>query len=580
MKISKLFLETLKEVPSEAEITSHQLMLRAGLIRKLSSGLYTFLPLGFKVLKKVEKIVREEMDRTGALEYLPPILIPRELWEESGRYHSMGDLMMKMRDRHKREFILGPTHEEVFTDIVRSQLKSYKDLPVNVYQINTKFRDELRPRFGVMRSREFIMKDAYSFHTSDESLDETYQKMGEAYRRMFFRCGLDTVAVRADSGAMGGSGSEEFMVRSDIGDDTIIECPKCHYISNQERAECAPETVKKDSTLEEKAIIDTPDVKTIEELTDFLNTTPKKFIKTLVYQYSLPEEETRLIMAIIRGDLEVNEVKLVNALGGGELILADDMVIEDQLGIPVGFMGAINIPEQVKVFADESVRDITNGITGANVRDKHIKGIQPDRDLKIDEYRDLRLIVGGEKCPICKAKLTSFRGIEVGHIFKLGKKYTESLKVSYLDEAGNEKSPTMGCYGVGVSRTIAAIIDQNNDKNGILWPMSVAPYTVVIIPVNASEEKHIQTADSLYDQLQNQGVEVLYDDREARAGFKFKDADLIGIPIRITIGDKSLKENSIEYKLRWDDQFSLVPLEKVVDKVIADIEEHLKKLTP
>lgn len=573
MRLSRLFMPTLKEVPKEATVTSHKLMLRAALIRKINSGLYSFLPLGFKVLNKVTNIVREEMDKAGAQEFLQPILIPRELWEESGRYEALGAQMMKLKDRGDRELILGPTHEEIFTDIVRNELRSYKELPYNLYQIGTKFRDEIRPRFGIMRAREFVMKDAYSFHRDIECLDQTYNDMSKAYKKIFKRCGLETVNVKADSGAMGGTGSEEFMVPSEIGEETIVLCQKCGYVANDEKAECFTDYKKSDEQENQLEKIDTPNVRTIEELTEFLNASPKEFIKTLVYI----DEHNNPCVALIRGDLEVNEVKLKNAIGANEIEIANDATVERVTSAPVGFAGPVGL-EGVRVIADVSVQYMTNVFTGANEKNMHYKNVSAARDFKPEKYVDLRLVHEGDLCLTCKEPLKSFKGIEVGHIFKLGKKYTEAFNVTYLDENQKSKTPIMGTYGIGVSRTVACAIEQFNDEKGIIWPMSIAPYHVIIVAMGKAGQQTFDTAETIYKDMQNAGIEVILDDRNERPGVKFNDADLIGIPIRVTIGKKSLDQGCVELKLRSASEFELIKLEDLISKVKEIINNEMEKL--
>ncbi len=579
MRLSKLFMPTLKEVPKEATVESHKLMLRAGLIRKISAGLYSFLPLGLKVLNKIMDIVRGEMDKTGAQEFLQPILIPKELWEESGRYEAMGDLMMKLNDRGNRGLILGPTHEEVFTHIVLNELRSYKDLPFNLYQIGTKFRDEIRPRFGVMRAREFIMKDAYSFHENDQSLDETYKDMSGAYTKIFKRCGLETVRVAADSGAMGGAGSEEFMVPAEIGEETIVLCKACAYVANVEKATTTEKTHKKQEKINETEKVSTPGVKTIEQLEGFFKTEAKNFIKTLIYV----DDKKTPYMVLIRGDLDVNEVKLVNALGVNEIEIADNKTVFDVTGAPTGFAGPLNI-DNVEIIADNSVKSVVNGITGANEKDYHVININPERDFKISEYTDLRLVKAGDSCPVCGLALESFKGIEVGHIFKLGDKYTKAFNVTYLDENQKERVPIMGCYGIGIGRTMACVIEQMHDENGIIWPMSIAPYHVIIIPMGKPGQETFKTAEKIYNDLIGYCappfvVDVLIDDRDERAGVKFKDADLIGVPIRITVGKKSLEHGCVEFKLRHEKENSLVKFEDINSRVLNAYFEGFNELT-
>ena len=575
MKLSQLLIPTLKEIPSEAQIISHKLMLRAGLIRKLSSGLYSYLPLGVKILNKVVKIIRKEMDRAGAQEVIAPILVPKELLEISGRYKVFGDSMMRMKDRHNKEYALSPTNEESITDLVRQEVHSYKDLPINLYQINSKFRDEIRPRFGVLRTREFIMKDAYSFHTDDESLDNMYNLMSTTYRRIFKQCGLDTVPVKADSGAMGGSGSEEFMVRSEIGEETIAECKKCSYVANVEKAECYNSTDKSSELLLDKELINTPNVKTIDEVSKFINASSKTFIKTLIYNYG----NENYVMVLIRGDLDVNEVKLSNVLGGVELILPSDEQIKAKLDIPVGFLGPVGIEKNIDIIADYSIKNIVNGVTGANIKDKHYKNVNIEKDFKVTKLADLRIVKDGDLCIKCKSPLKTFKGVEVGHIFKLGKKYTNAFNVNYLDESSNEQCPTMGTYGIGVNRIPAAVIEQCHDENGIIWPITISPFHVIIVPINWNDEQQRNTAENIYNSLINKDIEVVLDDRDLRAGAKFKDADLIGIPIRINIGEKALIKNSVEVKLRDENSFNLVEIKDIVNEVSNIISSKMKALT-
>lgn len=573
MRMSKLFLPTLKEVPKDATIDSHILMLRAGMIKKSASGLYAMLPLGHRVMKKVREIVCQEMDKIGAQEFCLPILTSRELWEESGRYDKMGDLMFRLKDRHAQDFVLGPTHEESFTDIIRSYLKSYRQLPIIVYQVQQKFRDEIRPRYGVMRGREFVMKDAYSFHADASDLDKTYEDFRVAYRRFFLRCGLDTVAVSADSGAMGGSGSEEFMVRSHIGEDTIIECAQCGYVANIERAESLLEKIEyKEGELDLQEV-ETPKIKKIEQLAEFFKLESFAYtLKTLIYK----DKENNFYMVLIRGDLEVNEVKLSNVLGGAELFLADDKDVYDVTGAPVGFAGPVNPKMKVKMIADLSVKEMKNFIIGANKKDYHYLNANLNRDFTVDEYADIRLAKSGDNCSCCKdGVLKSFEGIEVGHIFKLGYKYTKEMGVQFLDSEGNKPEPIMGCYGVGIDRTIATVIEQNNDKDGIIWPLSIAPYKVILLPLT---EEGDEIATNLYDELWEQGIETLLEDRDLRPGAKFKDADLIGIPIRVTFGKRSLEQGKAELKIRTEKEASLVDLASLKSEIQKIIEEDKKQL--
>lgn len=579
MRMSRMLVATLREEPREAEAISHKLMIRAGLIRKLASGLYTYLPMGYRVLKKVIDIVREEMDRAGALEMLPPILIPAELWEESGRLHVMGKEMMRIEDRNGNLLVLGPTHEEVFTDVVRKEVKSYKQLPLILYQIAPKIRDEIRPRFGVMRCREFIMKDAYSFDVDEEGLEKSYLAMREAYIRIFKRVGLETVIVEADVGAMGGTRSEEFMVLSNIGESTVLICKNCGYSASQEKAETQvpEETEVNTQSIPPVQEIDTPNVKTIEELTKFLNTSPDKFIKTLVYK-----ADGKYYLVLIRGDLEVNETKLKNLLRAVELELAGPEEVLQLVGVPIGFLGPVGIKElakgKIEIIADYTIKSIGVGITGANKVDKHIKNVVLGRDYEVDIWGDIRTVKGGDKCPKCGSILEEYKGIEVGHIFKLGYKYTESMKVEVLGPDGKALRPIMGCYGIGIDRTMAAIVEKNNDEYGIVWPITVAPFQVIVIPVNMKDKDLVETSFRIYENLLGDGVEVIIDDRDETAGVKFNDADLIGFPIRITVGKSYKTEGKVEIKTRDRSIELLVEPGKVVNVVKDIIAQKTPKL--
>ncbi|MGC8770296.1 MAG: proline--tRNA ligase [Brevinematia bacterium] len=569
MLLSKMLVPTLREVPKDAEITSHILMYRAGLIRKLGSGLYTFLPMGLRTLHKIINIIREEMNNSGALELLPPILIPADYWKESGRYDLMGKEMFRLKDRHEADMVLGPTHEEVFTAVVRENVRSYRDLPLNLYQINTKFRDEIRPRFGVMRCREFIMKDAYSFDIDEAGLDRHYEIMRVTYRRIFKRCGLEVVPVLADTGNMGGSASEEFMVPSTVGEEEIIKCSKCDYVANVELAKSYIEFKEEKVDLLNLEEVYTPNSKTIEELVKFFNTTPDKFIKSIIY---LADEEP--VMVVIRGDFEINETKLKNLIKANTLELADEEVIRKVTGAPVGFASPLGL--KIKIVADESVTYMKNAISGANKKDYHIKNISYGRDFKADIIGDIRKVKAKELCPKCKAELESYRGIEVGHIFKLGYKYTNSMNVKVLGKDGKEFTPIMGCYGIGVGRTMASVIEQNNDEDGIIWPISIAPFHIIVVPINMQDEKLVKTAFDIYERLSKK-YEVLIDDRDERPGVKFKDADLIGIPIRITVGKTFHESESLELKIRRKKDKILVKLIEL-DKKIEEIYNEEKRL--
>lgn len=571
MRRSQMLLPTLREDPKDAEIASHILMMRAGIIRKLDAGLYTFLPLGHRVLLKVIQIIREEMNRAGAQELLPPILIPASLWRESGRYDIMGKEMMRLQDRHENDMVLGPTHEEVFTHIVRENVQSYRDLPLNLYQINTKFRDEIRPRYGVMRCREFIMKDAYSFDIDEAGLEKNYQAMREAYRRIFTRCGLEVIPVEADTGNMGGSNSEEFMVPSSVGEETIIHCRSCGYVANVERAQAKREFSPSSEEMLPLEEIATPNVRTIEELVAFLKVSAEKFIKSLVYR-----TENEIVMVLIRGDFMVNETKLKHAIGCIELEPATEEEVEKVTGAPIGFVSPVRLRQKVRIIADESIPPMRNAISGANKKDYHLKNINPGRDFSWDVVADIHEVQEGEKCPHCSQELKSYKGIEVGHIFKLGYKYTEAMNVRVLDKNGQSITPIMGCYGIGVGRTIASVIEQNHDANGIIWPMSIAPFHGIIIPVNMSDPATVEAAEKLYQKLSTR-FEILLDDRDERPGVKFKDADLIGIPIRITIGKSFTEEKKVELKLRRSEEKHLVSLDEV-EKVFEDWYE--KEMAP
>ncbi len=551
MRWTQTLIATQRDDPQEAEIPSHRLMIRSGLMRKLASGLYTFLPLGLRVLRKVESIVREEMNNAGAIEILMPILQPRDLWEKSGRWESMDEIMLKAKTHQGRELVLGPTHEEVVTDLVAHEISSYKQLPVNLYQINTKFRDEIRPRFGVMRSREFIMKDAYSFDVDEESAVLSYQKMYDAYQRIFERCGLTAMAVEADTGMMGGSRSHEFMVPAETGEDAIVVCPGCGYAANVElAARAAP--VPAARTDEKVREVDTPDIRTVEELAAFFQTTPDRFIKTLIYRAAGTP-----IAVLIRGDREVNEGKVRRVLGESDLELADEETILKVTGAPLGFAGPVGL-KGVRVIADYSVAAVHDGITGANRKDTHIIHVNVDRDCPIGEYRDLAVAVEGDLCAGCGGAMSLRRGIEVGHVFMLGTKYSSSMGAMVKDQSGGERPPIMGCYGIGISRTIAAVIEQHHDGKGIVWPSAVAPYQVSVVAINSSDETIARPAENLYRLLEDEGREVLYDDRPVSAGVKFNDSDLLGIPVRVTVGRKFLATGLVEVKRRDSDTLHTV----------------------
>ncbi|MCI7223642.1 proline--tRNA ligase [Fusobacterium sp.] len=562
MKFSKSYIKTLKETPKEAEVISHILMLRAGMIKKLASGIYSYLPLGYKALKKVENIVREEMDRAGALEVHMPVIQPAELWQESGRWSVMGPEMFRLKDRHERDFVLGPTHEEVITDIVRSDISSYKALSVNLYQIQTKFRDERRPRFGLMRGREFLMKDAYSFHTSQESLDEEFENMRETYSRIFTRCGLKFRPVEADSGAIGGNGSQEFHVLAESGEDEIIYSDGCDYAANIETATSKLVNPPKE---EEKEIelVHTPDSPTIEKLAEFLNIPLTRTVKALLYK-DLGTDE--FYMVLIRGDFDVNEIKLKNAINAVAVEMAKDEEIEN-LGLIKGYIGPYKLAnDKIKIVADLSVIELSNHVTGAHQKDYHFVNVNYGRDYKADIIKDIRTVKVGETCPKSDGKLHSARGIECGHVFKLGTKYSEALKATYLDKDGKTQTMIMGCYGIGVSRTMAAAIEQNYDENGIIWPVAIAPYVVDIIPANVKNEAQTSLAESIYQKLKAENIDVMLDDRDEKPGFKFKDADLIGFPFKVVVG-KRAEEGIVELKIRKTGETLEISKDEVINKI-------------
>ena len=567
MRYSKYFAPTHKEIPAEAEIISHQLMLRAGLIRRLTSGIYNYLPIGLKVLRKVENIIREEMDRSGAIEILMPSVQPAELWQESGRWDFYGRELLRFKDRHDRDSCLGPTHEEVITDLVRKEIQSYKQMPVNFYQIQTKFRDEIRPRFGVMRSREFLMKDAYSFDVDEEGANRSYEIMRETYNRIFKRFGLQFRAVEADTGSIGGSFSHEFMVLADTGEDQVINCSKCDYAANLEKAEVSWEgTAIDDQGLEPLEPVETPDMKSVEQVTDFLGITPDRLIKTLIFS-----SDKEVIAILLRGDRELNEAKLKSLLKLDQAELAEPALIEEVTGAPVGFAGPSGL--KIKIVADNAVRSMKNFVTGGNKKDIHFRNVNLGRDFKVDLFGDLRVIMPDDPCPRCGGSLEFHRGIEVGHIFKLGTKYSQAMKAVFLDEQGKEHPIIMGCYGIGVSRIVAASIEQRHDRDGIIFPIPLAPFEVIILPLQMHESQVVEVADRLYQGLVEKGVDVIIDDRETRAGGKFKDADLLGIPLRVTIGDRGLKKDKVEIKERSDSEIKMVPVEDALTVITNRIRE-------
>ena len=570
MRMSRMLMPTLKEVPSDAEITSHQLMLRAGMIRKMASGIYNQLPMGIRVFRKVEDIIREEMNAKGAQEISCALLVPAELWQESGRWDVMGPEMFRLKDRNGRDYCLGPTHEETFTHIVRNEITSYKQLPLNLYQIETKFRDERRPRFGVMRTRNFTMKDAYSFDADQEGLDKSYNDMFDAYTRIFARCELDNSPVQADSGAMGGSASAEFMVKSEVGEDEIVFCSGCDYAANIEKATSVNHKASTEE-MKEMSEIETPNVHTIEELQDFFKMDAGQFAKTLIYY-----ADGKTVAVVVRGDRDVNETKVANAIGGAvEFELASEDTIKAVTGAEVGFAGPIGIKTDY-LFIDQEVVDQRNVIVGANKTGYHIQNANFGRDFE-GQVGDFRNVQEGDKCPKCGQPLEIMRGVEVGHIFKLGTKYSESMGATFLDQNGKSQPIIMGCYGIGVERTVAAVIEQHHDENGIIWPLAIAPYHVVVVPVNVKKEEHLENAEKIYKELEAAGVEVLLDDRNERAGFKFKDSDLLGIPMRITVG-KDIVDGKVEFKLRKEADKEIISVDEVLDRVKAEFAKNNVKL--
>jgi len=576
MRVSQAFIPTVKETPGEAEIPSHKLMLRAGLMRKVASGFYEYLPLGQRVILKIMSIIREEMELSGAQEVLMPIMTPAELWQETGRWQKYGKELMRVKDRHDRDYALGPTHEEVITDMVRRELKSYKQLPMNLFQIATKFRDEVRPRFGVMRSREFLMKDGYSFDRDEASSDVTYWKMYEAYKRIFKRCGLEFSPVEADSGLIGGSFTHEFMVLADSGEAAIAWCPACSYSANMEKAAGVPSpSAVAQATAEAFAAIDTPGKYTVEEVGALLKLPASQFIKTLIFL-----ADGKPVAVLVRGDHEVNEVKVQNALGATELVLAPAEKVMEVTGAPVGFAGPVGL-KGVKILADNALKEGHDYVTGALAKDKHLIHVEIGRDCAAPWYNDFRSVVAGDGCSKCGKPLKIVRGIEVGQTFKLGTKYSKAMKCVYLGEDGKDHEAVMGCYGIGVTRTVGAAIEQHNDAEGILWPIALAPYQVHLLCLNPAEPEVAKLADQFYEDLKKAGYEVLYDDRaEASAGFKFKDADLLGMPLSVRVGSRGLKEGVVEVKRRREKEPAKVPVAEVLAKVKEMAAEEWKLCTP
>ena len=580
MRMSKLFVQTLREFPADAEVASHKLLVRAGYIRKLTSGIYNYLPLMWKVLKKVEKIVREEMDAAGAQEILMPFVQPKELWDESGRWQVYGKELMRMKDRHGRDMCLGPTHEEVVTSIAKEGIRSYKQLPVNLYQIQSKFRDEVRPRFGLLRGREFIMKDAYSFDVDEKGLDVSYEIMAQAYRNIFERCGLETKMVQSDSGAIGGSVSHEFMVlvnedaENNAGENDVFYCEKCSYAANSNHAVSKLPKANTVGNFDSCTIIDTPNTKTIDELAEYLEVPPTVICKALVYVI-----DGEYVLALIRGDKTVEETKLMNVFAGNEIRIARPDEIEkimenNGLSAAIGFIGPKEL-QGVKIVADKTVKDLKNFVIGCNETDKHMIGSNWEVDVDLPEMiEDIRLVEQNDICPECGEKLKVTKGIEVGNIFKLGTKYSKAMNATFTDVDGREKPFIMGCYGIGISRTAAAAVERHHDDFGICWPLALAPYQVVVIPVSTKDEKQMEVAESLYKQFKDAGLEPLIDDRDERPGVKFKDAELIGIPFRITVG-KTIEQGLVEFKVRQTGEMSTITPEEAASKVI-DIVKNAK----
>jgi len=569
MRYTEYFLPTLKETPADAEVVSHQLMLRAGMIRKVAAGIYNYLAFGLRSVRKVEQIVREEMNRAGAHEILMPMANPAELWQESGRWEKYGRELLRFKDRKETEFCMGPTHEEVVTDIVRNTVRSYRQVPLNLYQIQTKFRDEIRPRFGLMRGREFIMKDAYSFDLDDAGADTAYEKMYQAYRRIFTRCGLNFRAVEADTGSIGGSSSHEFMVLADSGEDAIVSCDSCEYAANVEKAEIRVTSASAADPAEALNEVATPGQKSIAEVAAFLKVPAERLVKTLIVQTGA--EET--VAVLLRGDRELNDIKLMRLLDCDWATLADEATVQRVTGAPSGFAGPIGL--KLRILADLEVQGMADFVVGANKLDAHFTGVNLGRDVQVEAFADLRQAVAGDPCPRCGGKLESWRGIEVGHVFKLGTKYSEALGATVLDDQGQDRTLVMGCYGIGIGRTVASSIEQNHDENGIIWPLPIAPFQVLVTMVNPKDDAVRETAEAIYAELQDAGVEVLLDDRDERPGIKFKDADLIGLPLRVTVGGRGLANGVVELQERRSGARSDLPVAEAAAQVAARVREGL-----
>ena len=566
---TRTFIPTMKETPEGAEIPSHVLMLRAGLVGQVMAGAYMYLPLGLRSLRKAEQIVREEMDAAGAIELAMPAMSPTALWEQTGRVEAFGDVLVTFslaRQNRKVSVTLGPTHEEIITEMVSRQISSYRQMPITMYQITPKFRNEERPRFGVLRTSEFLMKDAYSFDATVESLAESYQKMYSAYCKIFSRCGLEYLAVEAESGPIGGDVSHEFMVPAENGEDTLLHCVDCGYAANQERAEVGPRDVApSDAPPKTLRKVDTPGAATIEQVSGFLGCKSGEMIKTLIYT-----ADGKPVAVLIRGDHEANEGKIRRAVGAEKLELAAPGVIERVTGARVGFAGPVGLTEKIPLWADHDIRRMANSVTGANQDDAHLTGVNLGRDFEVDRFADLRMAVDEDPCPRCSSKLALRHAVEVGHVFKLGTKYSEALGANFLDDKEQQHPIIMGCYGIGVNRIVAGLIETSHDAGGIIWPVALAPYEVLLLPLNVTEPQTIGLARQLHDELAAAGIEVLLDDRDARAGVKFKDADLIGIPLRVVIGPRGLKQGKLEIKWRWDEKPEMIELEGAAEAV-ADL---------
>ena len=569
MRYSDYFLPTLKETPADAEVVSHQLMARSGMIRKVAAGIYDYLPLGLRVIRKVENIVREEMNRSGAIELLMPAVNPSDLWQQSGRWQEYGKELLRFKDRKETEFCIGPTHEEVVTEIVRGTVRSYRQLPLNLYQIQTKFRDEIRPRFGLMRGREFIMKDAYSFDIDDDGADKAYEKMYQAYRRIFQRCGLKFRAVEADSGAIGGSFSHEFMVLAETGEDAIVSCNSCDYAANVEKAELRQPNGKRDKPTMALERVETPNLKSIEEVASFLKIPKQKMIKTLILQ----SDQDEVVAVLMRGDHSLNEIKLCHVLGCNHVQLADDSYVRKLTGATPGFSGPIGL--NCRILGDLEVSVMSDFCIGGNEDNYHLRGANLGRDFEVKEFVDLRKAEQGDSCPRCHGTFEAWRGIEVGHVFKLGTKYSEAMNATVLDDSGKERTLIMGCYGIGIGRTAAAAIEQNHDEHGIIWPMPLAPFQVIITLLNPKDDEVFRAGETLYQALLARGIEVLMDDRDERPGSKFKDADLLGIPFRVNVGARGLKDQALEFQDRKSGDKIMIPVDESADSIAQMVHDAL-----